>query len=365
VGSAETIEIAYRHKATDIHIIKTDNKNISKDHTSLLNLFTHITRRTFKGLRCIKNNKQIVNNLDFVYSVSDFLPDLLPSFYTKLINSNVKLIVGYYLFAPFPFSKSSPYKGKNRLRGFLYWLIQRPTYFLVKHFADFVFVTSEPDVKKFITKKRDKSRIVVVQGGVNITESEKYLQSSNFRPIKERRYDSCFVGRFHYQKGVLELIDIWNLVCKKKMNAKLAIVGIGPLEKDIRAKIKKYNLENNIELLGFKDGSEKYEIFKQSKIVVHPATYDSGGMAAAEGMAWGLPGVSFDLEALKTYYPKGMVKTEINNIEQFAENIMELLDNMEYHTKISKEARDLIVEVWDWNKRAENIYNWISSTPIG
>lgn len=359
IGSDEAIEIAHRYKATDIHIITTDKKNISNNHTSILNLFFHTIIRTFRGLRCVKTNKQIVKNLDFVYSVSDFLPDLLPSIYTKLINRNVKLIAGYYLFAPFPFSKSSPYKGKHRLRGFLYWLIQKPSYFLVKLYADFVFVTSEPDVKKFINKKRDKSKIVVVQGGVNIIESEKYLQSSNVIPITGRKYDSCFVGRFHYQKGVLELIDIWNLVCQKNKNAKLAIVGLGELEKEVREKINKNNLKNNIELLGFMDGKEKYEIFKQSKIILHPATYDSGGMAAAEGMAWGLPGVSFDLEALKTYYPKGMVKTDINNIDQFAENILKLLDNRIYYNTLSKEARDLIVEVWDWKKRAEKIYNLI------
>ena len=50
-------------------------------------------------------------------------------------------------------------------------------------------------------------------------------------------------------------------------------------------------------------------IFKDSKIVLHAAIYDSGGMAACEAMACELPGVSFDLPALKTCYPKGMFKT--------------------------------------------------------
>jgi hypothetical protein len=40
-------------------------------------------------------------------------------------------------------------------------------------------------------------------------------------------------------------------------------------------------LEENVFLLRSKDGKEKLEVLKSSKIVVHPATYDSGGMAAA------------------------------------------------------------------------------------
>ncbi|PIU03202.1 hypothetical protein COT44_04905 [Candidatus Shapirobacteria bacterium CG08_land_8_20_14_0_20_39_18] len=163
------------------------------------------------------------------------------------------------------------------------------------------------------------------------------------------------MGRFHYQKGVLELIDIWKLVCQKKPEAKLAMIGNGPLEKNVLIKIREYKLEKNIDLLGFLDGEKKYEIFKQSKMIIHPATYDSGGMAAAEGMAWELPGVSFDLESLKTYYPSGMIKTKCYNLREFADNIISLLDNEKLYQKISKEAHTLIVGVWDWEKRTDFI----------
>lgn len=295
----------------------------------------------------------------YLYSSSDFWPDSIPALLAKIKNPQIIWIAGFYLFAPTPWQKDSPYKTTTQrwLLGLMYWLTQLPIYYLVKKYADFVFVTSEPDVKKFITAKRDSSKIIVVQGGVDITESEKYLQSQDIIPIERRKYDACFVGRFHYQKGVLILMDIWKLVCQSKPSAKLAMIGLGPLENDIGNKIKKYGLEHNIDLLGFKDGMEKYEIFKQSKIMVHPATYDSGGMAAAEGMAWGLPGVSFDLEALKTYYPKGMVKTEQENIEQFSKNILKLLNDKDYYDKMSSDAHALIAETWNWDKRADIIYH--------
>jgi glycosyltransferase involved in cell wall biosynthesis len=143
------------------------------------------------------------------------------------------------------------------------------------------------------------------------------------------------------------------------------MIGIGPLEKEIREKIEKLGLQNNVELLGFKDGDEKHEIFKQSKIVVHPATYDSGGMAAAEAMGWGLPGVSFDLEALRTYYPKGMLKTKCFDLREFANNIIELLSNKELYNKLSKEALKLVKEEWDWNKRASLIYKKVFANEYG
>ena len=92
-------------------------------------------------------------------------------------------------------------------------------------------------------------------------------------------------------------------------------------------------------------------------MILHPAMYDSGGMAAAEGMAWKLPGVGFDLESLKTYYPKGIIKTKCFDLQEFANNILELFKNKDLYNQRSKEALDLIREEWDWNKRADFIYS--------
>ena len=286
-----------------------------------------------------------------IYSASDFWPDSIPAFIMKVRNKGIKWIAGFYLFAPKPWRKNSPYKGKKFLIGVFYYLAQLPIYWIVKKYADMIFVTSEPDVDKFVTRKRNRDDIVVIRGGVDIKASSKYLGSGKIIPKDKRKYDACFVGRLHYQKGVVELIDIWKLVCERKPNAKLAVVGIGPVENEARNKVGKLGLDGNIEFLGFKDGEEKYEIFEKSKIVVHPATYDSGGMAACEAMAWGLPGVSFDLEALVNYYPKGMLKTSCYDLRAFAKNIIKLLKDGELYRTTREEAIAWARE-WDWDKGA-------------
>ncbi|RKY36679.1 MAG: hypothetical protein DRP78_03030 [Candidatus Omnitrophota bacterium] len=316
------------------------------------NLLLNILRRTFYAIQKFPRNRQY----KIIYSTSDFWPDALPAFINKWKNPQIKWIAGFYLFAPYPWLKNSPYKAKRFLVGLFYWLSQLPIYWIVKRYADVVFVTSEPDVKKFITKRRGSNRVIVIQGGIDVSPSFKYLRSSQVIPKDKRKYDACFVGRLHYQKGIIELIDIWSLVCKKKADALLVVIGVGPLEDEVKRKIAKFNLDRNIVLCGFKDGVEKYEIFQQSKIVVHPATYDSGGMAACEAMAWGLPGVSFDLEALKTYYPKGMVKSQCYDLNIFAENILHLLNDKQLYKKNSRDAI-IWAQEWDWDKKSINIYD--------
>jgi glycosyltransferase involved in cell wall biosynthesis len=280
-----------------------------------------------------------------IYSSSDFWPDSIPAWILKMRFKNVKWIAGFYLFAPNPLSAESPYKGKRFIRGLLYYLSQLPVYYLVRRYADMVWVTSEPDRWKFVDSRLSPNKVIAVRGGVDVKTPALIPEP------KEKKFDAVFIGRFHPQKGVLELIDIWKYVVQKKKDAQLAVIGVGGLEREVREKIRKYGLEDNITLFGFKDGIEKLKIFKDSKIVLHPAVYDSGGMAACEAMACGLPGVSFDLPALKTYYPKGMLKTPCYDKSVFAENVLKLLNDEKLYEKISKDALDLAKD-WDWDNKS-------------
>lgn len=351
LASQEAIVLLNRYKIKKINIIETDKKINISNNLSIIKLIKHIFRRTYIGISTIYKNAKIIKEANYIYSVSDFYPDLIPALIAKTINPKITWIAGYYLFAASPFSINFPYKGKLILKGIFYWLMQIPSYLLCKLKADIVFVTSHPDIKKFNNKK-----VIVIQGGVDITESDKYLISNN---KNKKKYDAVFIGRLHSQKGILELIDVWKIVTNKIPGAKLAVVGNGELEKEVRSKITKLKLKNNIKLFGFLDGSKKHNIFKLSKIVVHPAIYDSGGMAAAEAMAWGLPGVSFDLESLKTYYPQGMIKIPLKNYQLFADNIIKLLNNNKLYKTNSTRALELIRKNWDWSKRSQTIYNQI------
>lgn len=230
-----------------------------------------------------------------------------------------------------------------------------PVYGLIRRYADMVWVTSEPDRWRFIDNRLSPSKVIAVQGGVDVEAS------ASIPEPKEKRFDAVFIGRFHPQKGVLELVDIWWHVCSEKKDARLAIIGVGDLEGELMKKIKACGLERNIFLFGFKDGVEKLKIFKDSRVVVHPAIYDSGGMAACEAMACGLPGVSFDLPALRTYYPKGMLKTPCYDLEAFAENIMKLLNDETLYRKTSKDALDW-AKKWDWDKKAAEILSVVQSS---
>ena len=149
-------------------------------------------------------------------------------------------------------------------------------------------------------------------------------------------------------------------VVDKKPGARLIMIGDGPLMESVKRKVKSEKLEKNIILTGYLfDGEEKYRIFAQSKIVAHPSFYDSGGMAAAEAMAFGLPCVGFDLKSYESYYPKGMIKVPLGNLEGFAGEILNLLSDDRLYTNIAKDAQDMIGGNWSWEKRADDIFRLV------
>ena len=103
---------------------------------------------------------------------------------------------------------------------------------------------------------------------------------------QNKKFTACFYARFHPKKVQMKLL-IWSLYVKKyNSHAKLLMIGDGPLFKSCIELAKKLHIESNINFTGYiLDDNLKSKYFNQSKILVHPAIYDTGGMAALEVMS--------------------------------------------------------------------------------
>jgi glycosyltransferase involved in cell wall biosynthesis len=287
-----------------------------------------------------------------IFSTSDFWPDVIPGLLMKRKRPDSLWVSSFQLFMPPPFSKDSPYTWKS-LAGLLYYYSQRLSYYLVKKYADIVLVFGAYDIEKFLTDKRGREKVIAIGGGV---DTGLFLSS----PEPEKKiYDAAFMGRLHPQKGVRELIDIWKMVCEKKKDAKLAIIGHGPLEKEIKEKIIKNRLEDRIVLFGFKDGINKIRILKMSRVMLYPATLDHWSISPIEGMICGLPLVTFDLPSLRFYSTaNGMLRVPPFKLRKFADSILQLLEDKDLHTRLQTEAVEW-AKGWDWDRKAEEIFKRI------
>jgi len=93
----------------------------SSYYSNILKLYLY---KTVKGMHLFIK-KPLSDNV-YLFTSSDFLPDVIPATIAKMRNKKIYWIAGFYLFAPHPFSKDSPYTGtKLRIRGFLYYYTQK------------------------------------------------------------------------------------------------------------------------------------------------------------------------------------------------------------------------------------------------
>lgn len=315
--------------------------------------------RIMEGLRIgltlkIDNPKNII-----IYSASEFWMDSLPVFILKKRYRQVKWVAAWFQTAPNPVKGFSEEVGQERyrIRTFLYWLTQLLIKPLIQKEANLILVNNQSEVREF-GKLKDSQKVMVFLGALNLEKIRQFKQK--YKNLK-KKYRAVFQGRFHPQKGVVELIDIWKRVVDKKPQAMLAMIGDGPLMGDVKNRIKQLNLEKNINLFGYLfDGPIKYKLFAQSLIVLHPSLYDSGGMAAAEAMAFGLPAVGFNLRAYQSYYPQGMVKAETGNLNEFADKIIELLDDEKRYGEVAREAQDMVQRNWSFKTRVKQLLKEIN-----
>lgn len=310
--------------------------------------------RIIEGIRLGFSLKMTNPKNAIIYSASEFWMDSLPAFILKLRYQNIKWVAAWFQTAPLPWKgfTEGDREEKHRLSVLTYWLVQIPIKPLVAKFADYVLVNNEIEKQQF-PRHAKNDRAIVVLGAVDLKKIGNWkLKIGNLPKV----YDAVFQGRFHPQKGVVELVEIWKLVVDQKSDAQLVMIGDGPLMKNVQLRIKNLKLENNITLKGFLfDGEEKYRIFSQSRIVVHPAFYDSGGMASLEAMAFKLPAVGFNLKSFESYYPQGMIKVKIGDQGFFAKTILELLNDKSKREKIGRNALNMINKNWSWDERAKEV----------
>lgn len=296
-----------------------------------------------------------ISNKDFVYSASEFWMDSLPALLIKIRKTKVRWIAAWFQTAPSPLRGFAEGKRKKlyRLSAFFYWFMQQPIKPLISRLADFVLVNNKIEKNQFPQLAKD-NKAIVIGGAVNTEAISKYLKIH--KPAKIKKYLAVFQGRFHPQKGVVELIDIWKLVTQKIPDARLAMIGDGPLMFDVINRIQEFGLNKNIDLFGYlHDGNRKYSIFNSSMIVLHPAFFDSGGMSSAEAMAFGLPCVGFDLKSYLSYYPEGMLKVPVGDISKFSETIIMLLQDKEQYYRLGNKAQKMIFKEYSWNNKAKDV----------
>jgi glycosyltransferase involved in cell wall biosynthesis len=286
----------------------------------------------------------VFRNPSVVYAPSHFWPDVISAILVSRRIPRSGLIGTFYLFPPAPFSKSSPYKGRDIVNGLLFYLSQIGVTGLYKRFAKMIWVTNEYD-KESMSRLLNSSNIpiVAVKGGIDWPATPRTDGTG-------QDFAGVFIGRLHPQKGAEELVQVWKIVVNQRPDLKLALIGDGPLQERIQRMIEDSNLATNITLFGFLDGEAKNAIIRKSKVVFYMSNLEVVAMAPIEAMALGLPCIAVNIPGRSKYFPKGTVLTQLGDARSTASALFTLLDDEVSYHRMSREAIELAKE-WRWESR--------------
>lgn len=299
------------------------------------NIFINYICRTLKAISSLK-----LENIDIVYSTSDFFPDVVPAYLYKMFNKKSKWF--QCVFHIYPDWRKRP---GNKFRNYVAGYLQKISLLLIKK-ADCI-VNINTQVKEYLIRHGfEKDKIVINTPGIDVG----YFEKLSSGKVVEK-YDAVFLARLNPSKGVNDLIDIWNLVVKKNKIARLAIVGGGSdeIKNKLRQRIIEYNLSSNINILGFLEDKEAFTLIKNSKVFIFPSHEEGFGIAIAEAMACNAAVVAWDLPVYKEIFEDNIILVEENNHGKFAERVVELLDNENTRTEISKRANVFVCK-YDWRE---------------
>ena len=274
VPNMEVIFIAEKEKRRDWEI---DYTSINFPYTVLfkgsidsVNIFT-IAKKTWRILEKIRPNISIICDYSNIFGWVALL-------WAKK-NQN-KLI----------FWLDSTYNDRKH-----YFPKEQIKHLFLKHFD--AFLAPGQKTKNYLEyMKVDRKKIITTGYSVNNDffidqfQLNKNHKNTLFNELGiKRKHNFIFIGRFAYEKNILNLLNSFSDVSKSDSEWGLLLLGDGPLKKDIVSYISQNKLEDRVQLPGFIQQDKIVKYLVTSDVLILPSYSEPWGLVVNEAMLCSMP----------------------------------------------------------------------------
>lgn len=229
-----------------------------------------------------------------VFKYHKKLKEVLKSGGYKIVHSHINTLSVFSLFAakcagvPVRIAHSHSTTNKKEWKKNLMKQFLRP---FSKMFAtDYMCCSELAGRWLFGDKEYEKGKVYLLNNAIDL---DKFKYDENIRTEVRKEFkinDSTLVighvGRFVEQKNHRFLIDIFNEVHKENKDSLLMLVGQGPLQDEIKEKVKTLGLENSVLFLGQRNDANR--LYQAMDVFCLPSLYEGLPVVGVEAQASGL-----------------------------------------------------------------------------
>ncbi|NBO17602.1 MAG: glycosyltransferase, partial [Proteobacteria bacterium] len=187
--------------------------------------------------------------------------------------------------------------------------------------------------------------ITIVHNGVNLKPLEKPL-------TKFENFTLVFLNRIVKMKGPERAIEIFSEVKKIIPNSKLVLIGNGEKDylEELNIIVKKLNLYESVNILGFVPEEEKLNYLRKSHVLINTSFKEGWGLVNIEANTQGTAAVAFDVEGCRDSIKNGINGYISKDSKEFVSNILKIKEN-----NLAKESLEYSKE-FNWDLKAEEFY---------
>lgn len=253
----------------------------------------------------------------------------------------------------FHFFKGAPLKN---------WVTYYPLEKYLSRYTDVLITINNEDFfnsKKFHAKKLKKVHGVGIETHHNIIDDDKIKEMKKELGILKNQMVFISVGELNDNKNHSIVLKAFSTLTE--LNYQYLIIGQGPKADELQMLINKYELTDNIKLLGYRD--DVPELLSLSDVFIFPSYREGLSKALMEAMSYGLPVIAskirgnIDLVCEK----KGGYLFNPNDYRSLSKKIKNLYYHGEKRKSFSEWNKDIITE-YDMkkvNEEMKEIYKYI------
>jgi len=198
-----------------------------------------------------------------------------------------------------------------------------------------------------LLKEKGFKNVLFLSNGIDTTRFNTNLNGARFREAYGLGDDEkivLYLGRLGFEKNLHLIVQAAPLVVEEEEKVKFVIAGRGPAEKDLVSSVKLRGLSKYFVFPGFVPNEILSHAYAAADVFVTLSYTENQPLTVLEALSAGKPLIVARASVLTEFVKDGRNGFAVEDVEEFAEKVVQILHNRNLERKMGEESREIAEE---------------------